>query len=312
MRATALAALDKILQRFQTVFGPFSETTMTSNRPSKNQAPAEGIREKIHEIIFEADTPWGIVFDVGLLIAIVLSVIVICLETVPEFRSSDWYQTLGYLHWTFTALFTIEYFLRVFCVRRPVAYIFSFWGIIDLLSILPEYLIFIPGIKRMSMFSVIRSLRLLRAFRIFKLGWFQAEADDLGGAIWRARAKIVVFLTTVLIIVTVTGTMMYEIEKAALEDESMFRSIPEGIYWAIVTMTTVGFGDIVPRSLPGKFLSSCLIMLGYSLIIVPTGFVSAEIIESQKKKISARACASCVREGHDRDAKFCKYCGEQL
>ena len=284
---------------------------MTSKRPPSKQAPAEGIREKIHEIIFEADTPAGIVFDVGLLIAIVLSVIVICLETVEDFPYGELLQKV---HWGFTILFTVEYFLRVFCVRRPLAYIFSFWGIIDLLSVLPDYLLLASGLAgRTSLFSVIRSLRLLRAFRIFKLGWFQAEADDLGGAIWRARAKIVVFLTAVLIIVTVTGTLMYEIEKAALpEGESMFRSIPEGIYWAIVTMTTVGFGDIVPKSLPGKFLSSCLIMLGYSLIIVPTGFVSAEIIESKKNKISARACASCVSEGHDRDAKFCKYCGEQL
>ncbi len=283
---------------------------MTSNRPSSEQTPPEGIREKIHEIIFEADTPAGIVFDVALLFAIVLSVVVICLETVSLL--GPWQQLLKQLHWFFTFLFTAEYVLRVFCVRRPVRYIFSFWGIVDLLSFLPEYLLLVPGLSGTSVFSVLRSLRLLRAFRIFKLGWFQAEADDLGGAIWRARAKIVVFLTAVLIIVTVTGTMMYEIEKAALGDGSMFRSIPEGIYWAIVTMTTVGFGDIVPRSLPGKFLSSCLIMLGYSLIIVPTGFVSAEIIESKRKMMTARACASCMGEGHDRDAKFCKFCGEQI
>ena len=288
---------------------------MTSKRPASNQAAPDGIREKIHEIIFEADTPAGITFDVGLLIAIVLSVIVICLESVEEL-GPDWDSALKYVHWTFTALFTVEYFLRVFCVRRPLAYIFSFWGIIDLLSILPEYLLFIPGLSGMSGFSVIRSLRLLRAFRIFKLGWFQAEADDLGDAIWRARAKIVVFLTAVLIIVTVTGTLMYEIVNAASKapgsPESQFTSIPVGIYWAIVTMTTVGFGDIVPKSVAGKFLSSCLIMLGYSLIIVPTGFISAEVIESKKKMLSARACASCVREGHDRDAKFCKYCGDPL
>ena len=238
------------------------------------------MREKIHEIIFGAETPAGASFDIALLVAIILSVIVICLETVRTDEMKPWTDTLYKIHWFFTILFTVEYFLRVYCVKRPVAYIFSFWGIIDLISFLPDYLLLMQGVGlgRGSVFSVIRALRLLRVFRIFKLGWFQAEADDLGNAIWRARAKIVVFLTAVLIIVTVTGAMMYEIEKAAMgvhangEPKSMFKSIPEGIYWAIVTMTTVGFGDIVPKSIAGKFLSSCLIMLGYSLIIVPVSY----------------------------------------
>jgi voltage-gated potassium channel len=271
-----------------------------------------GMREKIHEIIFGAETPAGALFDIALLIAIVLSVVVICLQTVDVPEMDEWKPLLAGMHWFFTILFTAEYVLRVYCVRRSLAYIFSFWGIVDLLSFLPEYLLLVPGLKRTSVFSVIRSLRLLRAFRIFKLGWFQAEADDLADAIWRARAKIVVFLTAVLIIVTVTGTLMYEIENATMGEESMFKSIPEGIYWAIVTMTTVGFGDIVPRSIAGKFLSSCLILLGYSLIIVPTGFISAEVIESKRKLLSARACASCVSEGHDSDAHYCKYCGDPL
>ncbi len=287
---------------------------MTSNRPSPEVKPPLSKREKIHEIIFGAETPAGAMFDILLLVAIVLSVIVICLETVSTNEMDPWMDTLHGIHWFFTILFTVEYFLRVYCVNRPIAYIFSFWGFIDLISFLPDYLLVTQGfgVEAGSAFSVMRALRLLRVFRIFKLGWFQAEADDLGNAIWRARAKIVVFLTVVLIVVTVAGAMMYEIEKAFLGDESMFNSIPEGIYWAIVTMTTVGFGDIVPRSFAGKFLSSCLIMLGYSLIIVPTGFISAEVIESKRKLLSGRACASCVSEGHDRDAKFCKYCGESL
>lgn len=293
---------------------------MTSNRPSPESKPLMSTREKIHEIIFGAETPAGALFDILLLVAIVLSVIVISLETVKTealvpWTEILWTDALYRIHWFFTILFTVEYFLRIYCVKRPIKYIFSFWGIIDLISFLPDYLLIITGAgaeARGSVFSVIRALRLLRVFRIFKLGWFQAEADDLGNAIWRARAKIVVFLTAVLIIVTLAGSMMYEIERAAMGDESMFNSIPEGIYWAIVTMTTVGFGDIVPKSFAGKFLSSCLIMLGYSLIIVPTGFISAEVIESKKKLLSARACSSCVSEGHDRDAKFCKYCGEQL
>lgn len=293
---------------------------MTSNRPSPEPKSRLSTSEKIHEIIFGAETPAGVCFDITLLVAIILSVIVICLETVSTeamvpWTEMSWTKALYRIHWFFTILFTVEYFLRVFCVRRPIRYIFSFWGIIDLISFLPDYLLLMSGSVeggRGSAFSVIRALRLLRVFRIFKLGWFQAEADDLGNAIWRARAKIVVFLTAVLIIVTLAGAMMYEIENAAMGEESMFNSIPEGIYWAIVTMTTVGFGDIVPRSIAGKFLSSCLIMLGYSLIIVPTGFISAEVIESKKKLLSARACASCVSEGHDSDAKFCKYCGDPL
>lgn len=283
---------------------------MPSNRSTPEAKSPLSTREKIHEIIFGAETRAGALFDILLLVAIVLSVVVICLETV-ETLGKGWKDTLYGIHWFFTILFTVEYFLRVYCVKRPIAYIFSFWGVIDLISFLPDYLLGI-GLDTGKAFSVIRALRLLRVFRIFKLGWFQAEADDLGNAIWRARAKIVVFLTAVLIIVTVTGAMMYEIEQAALGDQSMFKSIPEGIYWAIVTMTTVGFGDIVPKSFAGKFLSSCLILLGYSLIIVPTGFISAEVIESKMKLLSARACSSCVREGHDSDANFCKYCGEPL
>jgi voltage-gated potassium channel len=290
-------------------------------------------REKIHEIIFGADTFWGATFDVVLLVVIVLSIIVICLETVPGLGEPEtlaggvhsteplpYRPLLEGLHWAFTIFFTIEYLLRIYCVKRPMRYIFSFWGIIDLVSFLPDYLLLgFPNTKT-SFFSVVRSLRLLRVFRIFKLGWMQNEADDLGNAIWRARAKIVVFLTGVMIIVTVTGTLMYEIEKTGAPETNQFRSIPESIYWAIVTMTTVGFGDIVPKTVLGKFLSACLILIGYSLIIVPTGFVSAEIIDSKRKKrkaakekfISTRSCSSCVTEGHDEDAIYCKFCGEML
>ena len=284
---------------------------MAPKQPESTLPRSEGLREKIHEIIFEADTPAGMLFDVALLIVIVMSVVDICLDTVEYFH--PWHSTLYGLQWAFTFLFTAEYALRLYCVRRPIKYIFSFWGIIDLMSFLPDYLLLIPGLpKANSSFSVIRALRLLRVFRIFKLGWFQAEADDLGSAIWNARAKIIVFLTAVLIIVTVTGTLMYEIERNQMGDETQFRDIPEGIYWAIVTMTTVGFGDVVPQSIAGKFLASALIMLGYSLIIVPTGFVSAEIIEAKRKTINTRSCSSCLQEGHDVNALYCKQCGDAL
>lgn len=292
-------------------------------------------RERLHEIVFEADTTGGVLFDVGLLIAIVLSVVVIALESVPIPETSPLYEEavnvvatreggrvrphiiygdlpiVSKIRWFFTILFTLEYLVRILCVRRPVRYIFSFWGIIDLLAFLPEYfLLGFPNLVGLSSFSVLRSLRLLRVFRIFKLNWIHHEAEDLGTAIYRARAKILVFLTVVLIIVTVAGTLMYEVELSAAN--SQFRSIPEGIYWAIVTMTTVGFGDIVPVTITGKFVSAFLILLGYSLIIVPTGFVSAEIIESRNKPVTTRSCPSCISEGHDLDAIYCKYCGEEL
>lgn len=282
-----------------------------TRKPANTNAPLAltGVRANVHRVIFGADTFGGVVFDVALLVAIVLSVIVVCLETVKGM--DGWMPLLKQLRWFFTILFTIEYALRIYCVRRPIRYIFSFWGIIDLLSFLPDYFLLTSSEAHTRSFSVIRSLRLLRVFRIFKLGWFQSEADDLANAIWRARAKIIVFLTVVMIIVTVAGTLMYEIESA-IDKDNLFGSIPEGIYWAIVTMTTVGFGDIVPHSVPGKILSALLILLGYSLIIVPTGFVSAEIIESRRKLHSTRSCSFCVTEGHDADAKFCKYCGELL
>lgn len=293
-------------------------------KPIKEDLDEPTLRDRIYDVIFEADTVPGVVFDIGLLLAIICSIAVVCLETVPgvgrpatpDGPLGSHEMLLWYLSWFFTVLFTIEYLLRVFCVKRPWKYIWSFWGVVDLLAFLPDYFLLLPGVSvkefHSRAFSVIRSLRLLRVFRIFRLGWFQFEADDLANAVWMARAKIVVFLAVVMIIVTVVGTLMYEIENA-LTPESMFSSIPDGIYWAIVTMTTVGFGDIVPTTVAGKVLSAILILIGYSLIIVPTGFVSAEIIEAKKRaNVSTRTCASCITEGHDPDAVYCKYCGEKL
>ena len=309
---------------------------------SQDERSERPVRDRIHEIIFGAHTPAGLTFDVLLLVAIIASVIVISLETVGAIRTR-WHALLIMLHWGFTILFTIEYLLRLFCVRKPWKYATSAWGIIDLLAVLPDYVLLLlgyAGIKTInsSVFSVIRSLRLLRVFRILNLAWFQNEAEDLGGAVWRARGKIVVFLMVVMIIVTVSGTIMFEIERTfapeLLKDgqtyidpvtgrnasASQFNSIPDGIYWAIVTMTTVGFGDIVPITFGGKIISALLILLGYSLIIVPTGFVSAEVLDGKKRRkgkrkraaMSTISCASCITEGHDEDAVYCKYCGEQL
>ena len=262
-------------------------------------------RQKLYEIIFEADTPKGQLFDVALLIAIIISVVSTCLETAV---SSDYQDVFNTIEWVVTILFTVEYILRIICVRRPLRYITSFFGIVDFLAVSPAYLgLFLTGAPS---FAVVRSLRLLRAFRVFKLAWLTSEADDLRRAVWRSRAKIVVFLATVLIAVTIAGSAMYEIEHN--EPNSQFTSIPQAMYWAIVTMTTVGYGDVVPHTTAGKLLSALLILLGYSLIIVPTGFVSAEIASVKFKQVTTRTCGHCMTEGHERDARYCKDCGERL
>ena len=305
--------------------------------PSQGDEPQHPIvspfRQRIHEIIFGADDFAGALFDVVLLILIVASIVVVALDTVPDigrtfapgqpgnYIPGPYHGILSTLSWIFTIIFTAEYLVRLYCVRRPLKYAFSFWGIIDLLSFLPDYLLLgFSGRFTQGSFTVIRSLRLLRAFRIFKLGWFQNEAEDLGNAVWRSRAKITVFITVVMILVTVSGTLMYEIESWGRDTSnptgisaSQFESIPDGIYWAIVTMTTVGYGDIVPTTVLGKILSAVLILIGYSLIIVPTGFVSAEIIGGkQGTSTSDRTCSSCQTTGHDNDAAYCKFCGQPM
>jgi len=277
-------------------------------------------RDRLHTIIFEADTPAGKLFDIGLLIAILTSVILICLETVSSIP--DEYEALFfYGEWTFTILFTLEYVLRLISVRRPWSYVFSFYGIVDLVSFLPSY--FIPAARGGSSFVVVRSFRLLRVFRIMKLIHMTSESEDLAGAVWRARSKIVVFLSVVMITVTIAGTIMFEVENFGTSHDEIasnvdnpptqFTSIPQSIYWAVVTMTTVGYGDIVPQTALGKIVSALLILVGYSLIIVPTGFVSAELIESRAMaRKSTQACPYCMAEGHLNDAVYCRQCGKPL
>lgn len=270
------------------------------------------LREWLHEVIFEADTRAGFLFDVVLLIAILASVVVASLDTV-ETISSRLGRLFDQIEWFFTVLFSIEYGLRLYCVRRPLRYATSFFGIIDLLAVLPTYLLLFTTSG--ASFTVIRALRLLRIFRIFKLVWFMGEAESLGKAIYHARGKVVVFFGFVLIVVCIAGTLMYEIENfgrsAEREVDSGFNSIPESIYWAVVTMTTVGYGDIVPQTVLGKIVASVLILIGYSLIIVPTGFVSAEFVAG-KQQVTTISCPSCISEGHDADAVYCKYCGNHL
>ncbi|MCO6480446.1 MAG: ion transporter [Phaeodactylibacter sp.] len=266
------------------------------------------LKEKIHEVIFEADTPMGKAFDVALLILIIASVLVVVLESVHNLQTR--YSSFFYaLEWGFTIVFTIEYILRLYCVYRPMKYAVSFFGIIDLLAILPTYIsLFIYGTQYLL---VIRGLRLLRVFRIFKLGHFLAEADTIVKALRASRAKITVFLTFVLLLVIVIGSVMYLVEGGQNEG---FSSIPRAIYWTIVTLTTVGYGDITPVTELGQFLSAFIMILGYAIIAVPTGIVSAEMVADMKgiARNNTQACRYCGREGHADDAVYCKYCGERL
>lgn len=267
-------------------------------------------RERWHEVIFEADTPAGKLFDVVLLIAILLSVLVVILESVTEIRRE--YRSLLYgAEWFFTILFTIEYAARIACARRPLRYVFSFYGVVDLLAILPTYLIALPIFEGAQRLAVIRALRLLRAFRIFKLAHMLSEASALRHAIWTDRAKITVFLSVVLIAVVIVGSAMHLIEGGN-SSNSGFDSIPDSMYWAIVTMTTVGYGDISPQTAIGKILAACMMVLGYCMIIVPTGIVSAELAQAGSKRITTQVCPECLSEGHDADATHCKFCGSKL
>jgi voltage-gated potassium channel len=262
-------------------------------------------RERWYEVIFEADTPAGKRFDVLLLLAILLSVLVVMLESVETIRVQYGRQLVA-AEWFFTILFTLEYFARIACARRPLRYMVSFFGIVDLLAILPTYLmVIVPGAQRLS---VVRSFRLLRAFRIFKLAHMLSEARVLRAAFWAARAKIAVFLAVVLTIVVIIGTAMHVIEGP----EHGFTSIPQSMYWAVVTMTTVGYGDIAPQTPAGKALAALIMILGYSLIIVPTGIVSTELAQFTGRAVTTQVCPECLAEGHDADARHCKYCGAQL
>ena len=268
-------------------------------------ASPEGWRERLHEVIFEADTPAGKRFDVALLIAIFVSVLVVTLDSVEDIRL-EYHDPLVVLEWILTIAFTAEYVLRLICVRRPLRYAVSFFGIVDLLSILPTYAsVLFPGTESLL---VIRSLRLLRIFRIFKLARFLTEASELRAGIYAARAKMGVFVVTVVISVVIAGAGMYVIEGP----ENGFTSVPRGMYWAVVTLTTVGYGDVTPQTPLGQMVSVVMMILGYSLIIVPTGIVSAELALASSPRISSQHCAGCAREGHDLDATFCKFCGDRL
>lgn len=268
---------------------------------------ARPVRDRIHEIIFEADTPTGKFFDALLMVLIVLSVITVSLESSEEWNNR--YATAFIvLEWLFTGIFTVEYLLRLWVTIKPWRYALSFYGIIDLLAILPTYLsLFLAGTQY---FVVIRIIRLLRVFRVFKLGKFLTEGDQLRRAMIASRNKITVFLFAVSLLVVIIGAMMYLIEGGSNEG---FSSIPRSIYWAIVTLTTVGYGDITPKTDAGQFLSAMVMILGYAIIAVPTGIVTNEMITiGGRKKNNTQVCRYCTREGHDDDAIYCKHCGGRL
>lgn len=265
------------------------------------------LKDKIHEIIFEAETPIGKLFDVVLLLTIALSVLVVMLESVAPLQAK-YARLFTSLEWCFTIIFTIEYLLRLYSVRRAWSYATSFFGIIDLLAILPAYLSFF--FAGGTYLLIIRALRLMRIFRIFKLRHFLYEGQAITKAIRGSFAKITVFLTFVLLLVIIIGAIMYLIEGGNNEG---FSSIPRSIYWAIVTLTTVGYGDITPRTNVGQFFSAIVMLLGYAIIAVPTGIVSAEFIRDFRRQMhTTQVCRYCNQEGHETDAIYCKFCGERL
>lgn len=273
----------------------------------ENKDGLSGWRLKLYEIIFEADTFGGKLFDVILLWLILLSVIVVMLESVVSIKLK-YGDTFTIIEWALTALFSLEYVARIITVKKPIKYITSFYGVIDLISILPSYIGLYIGGQHTHTLVTIRSIRLLRVFRILKMGRFLSEASTLRKALIEARPKITVFLASVLAIVTIMGTIMYMIESG----EDGFTSIPRSIYWAIVTLTTVGYGDIAPHTVVGQVFASVIMILGYAIIAVPTGLVSNELARTTFSKISNQACPSCSKEGHDIDADYCKYCGAEL
>ncbi len=264
-----------------------------------------GWRSRLHEVIFEADTKAGRLFDITLLVTILLSILAVSLESVAAIRARHG-ELLRLAEWSFTALFTLEYLLRLVSVRRPLHYATSFFGLIDLLAILPSYLsLLFPGAQSLL---VIRALRLLRVFRILKVARYVGEMQSLMHALRATQAKITIFLLALLTLALIMGAVMYVVEGEA----HGFTSIPRGFYWAVVTITTVGYGDISPHTVVGQGFAALAMVLGYSLIIIPTGIYATELVKNAHKRITTQNCPSCAREGHDEDATFCKYCGNSL
>ncbi|CAM1353897.1 ion transporter [Tenacibaculum insulae] len=265
-------------------------------------------KDKLHEIIYEADTPSGKLFDIVLLLSILTSILLVMLESVDSINSK--YGTfLNIAEWIITILFTIEYFARIVSIKKPLKYVFSFYGIIDFLSTIPKYLLLFFG----SFHSLIafRALRLMRIFRILKLARFIGESNNFTRALKASRIKIAVFLSFVIILCVILGTIMYLIEG---NSNSGFTSIPRSVYWAIVTLTTVGYGDIAPVTAFGQLIASFIMILGYGIIAIPTGIVSSEMTKTNSNTLhtNTQVCPNCTAEFHRDEAEFCYECGHQL
>lgn len=278
------------------------------DRPGPDPEHASSVpwRARLHEIVFEADTPKGRVFDVALIVVIVLSVLTVMIDS-SRAVSDRYSNALRVAEWGFTILFTIEYVARLLAVRRPLRYALSFFGIVDLLALLPSYVSLVLPTGRYLL--VVRVLRLLRIFRVLKLGKFLSEGAILSQALRASRHKIFVFLSTVLTLVVLIGAVMYVVEGEA----NGFTSIPTSMYWAIVTLTTVGYGDVAPQTALGKFLASLVMIIGYGIIAVPTGIVTSELAQaSRDASLKEQACPACGAFGHFHDAVFCRKCGGPL
>jgi len=269
------------------------------------QLAKKTLKEKLFIIIFEADTRAGQLFDKTLIFLILLSLVVVVVDSIESF-SSEFHFSLTVLEWIFTLIFSLEYIARVYCAKNRMQYIKSFYGIIDLVAILPTYLAML--FPELHALIDVRVLRLIRIFRIFKLTEYVTEYVHLGAALAASRRKIFVFLSGVLMIVMVLGTLMYVVEGPA----NGFTSIPTSIYWAISTMTTVGFGDITPKTDLGRFITSIMMLMGWGTLAVPTGIVTAELASSRTEQITTRTCKECMSEGHGATDQYCRHCGTKL
>lgn len=286
---------------------PSSSSPIPPPAPAPDK-PLTGWRLRWYTIIFEADTRAGRLFDQALIGVILLSVVVVMADSVQAVHQR-YGDVLTVLEWLFTLLFTAEYVARLLCVRRPLQYALSFYGLIDLLAVLPTYLaLFVPGLHALV---DVRVLRLLRMFRVFKLAAYVTEYQSLGRALAASGRKILVFLSVVLMLVLVMGTVMYVVEGP----DNGFTSIPTSVYWAISTVTTVGFGDITPKTDLGRLIASFMMLLGWGILAVPTGIVTAEMAAQRRAEpghITTRTCHECLSEGHAADASFCFHCGARL
>jgi voltage-gated potassium channel len=269
------------------------------------QLAKKTLKEKLFVIIFEADTRAGQLFDKTLIYLILLSLVVVVIDSVDSI-SSKFHSGLTALEWLFTIIFSLEYIARVYCAQNRMQYVKSFYGIIDLIAVLPTYLAML--FPELHALIDVRVLRLIRIFRVFKLTEYVTEYVHLGAALAASRRKIFVFLSGVLMIVMVLGTLMYVIEGPA----NGFTSIPTSIYWAISTMTTVGFGDITPKTDLGRFITSIMMLMGWGTLAVPTGIVTAELASSRTEQITTRTCKECMSEGHAATDQYCRHCGAKL